>query len=124
MLEKLPIAVLKRPWLVVIAVIAIIAVGIRQYKEMPVDAFPDVSPIMVSIFCESHGMAPEEIERLITWPIESTMNGLPGVTMVKSTSAFGLAVIYVYFEDSVDIFFARQLVSERLSAAVADLPEL
>jgi cobalt-zinc-cadmium resistance protein CzcA len=124
MLEKLPIAVLKRPWLVVIVVIAIIAVGIRQYKEMPVDAFPDVSPIMVSIFCESHGMAPEEIERLITWPIESTMNGLPGVTMVKSTSAFGLAVIYVYFEDSVDIFFARQLVSERLSAAVADLPEL
>ncbi len=124
MLEKFPIAVLKRPWLVVLAVIVIITVGIRQYKEMPVDAFPDVSPVMVSIFCESHGMAPEEIERLITWPIESTMNGLPGVTMVKSTSAFGLAVIYVYFEDSVDIFFARQLVSERLSAAVADLPEL
>lgn len=124
MLERFPIAVLKRPWLVVLAAIAIITVGIRQYKEMPVDAFPDVSPVMVSIFCESHGMAPEEIERLITWPIESTMNGLPGVTMVKSTSAFGLAVIYVYFEDSVDIFFARQLVSERLSAAVADLPEL
>ena len=124
MLERFPIAVLKRPWLVVIAVIAIILIGIRQYKEMPVDAFPDVSPVMVSIFCESHGMAPEEIERLITWPIESTMNGLPGVTMVKSTSAFGLAVIYVYFEDSVNIFFARQLVSERLSAAVADLPEL
>ena len=124
MLERFPIAVLKRPWLVVLAVIVIITVGIRQYKEMPVDAFPDVSPVMVSIFCESHGMAPEEIERLITWPIESTMNGLPGVTMVKSTSAFGLAVIYVYFEDSVDIFFARQLVSERLSAAVADLPEL
>ena len=124
MLKRFPIAVLKRPWLVVLAVIVIITVGIRQYKEMPVDAFPDVSPVMVSIFCESHGMAPEEIERLITWPIESTMNGLPGVTMVKSTSAFGLAVIYVYFEDSVDIFFARQLVSERLSAAVADLPEL
>ncbi|MBR4570915.1 MAG: efflux RND transporter permease subunit [Candidatus Riflebacteria bacterium] len=124
MLERFPIAVLKRPWLVVLAVIVIITIGIRQYKEMPVDAFPDVSPVMVSIFCESHGMAPEEIERLITWPIESTMNGLPGVTMVKSTSAFGLAVIYVYFEDSVDIFFARQLVSERLSAAVADLPEL
>ncbi|MBR4330147.1 MAG: efflux RND transporter permease subunit, partial [Candidatus Riflebacteria bacterium] len=124
MLERFPIAVLKRPWLVVLAVIVIITIGIRQYKEMPVDAFPDVSPVMVSIFCESHGMAPEEIERLITWPIESTMNGLPGVAMVKSTSAFGLAVIYVYFEDSVDIFFARQLVSERLSAAVADLPEL
>ena len=124
MLEKFPIAVLKRPWLVILAVIAILAIGLHQYNEMPVDAFPDVSPVMVSIFCESHGMAPEEIERLITWPIESTMNGLPGVTMVKSTSAFGLAVIYVYFEDNVNIFFARQLVSERLSAAVSDLPEL
>ena len=61
MLERFPIAVLKRPWLVVLAIIVIITAGIRQYKEMPVDAFPDVSPVMVSIFCESHGMAPEEI---------------------------------------------------------------
>lgn len=124
MLEKLPVSAIKQPWLILLLVIVLTAFGIHQYKEMPVDAFPDVSPVMVSIFCESHGMAPEEMERLITWPIESTMNGLPGVTMVKSTSAFGLAVIYVYFEDSVDMFFARQLVSERLSAAMADLPEM
>ena len=124
MMEKLPIAVLKQPWLVLLFVLTLTAFGIHQYKEMPVDAFPDVSPVMVSIFCESDGMAPEEIERLITWPIESTMNGLPGVTMVKSTSAFGLAVIYVYFEDKVDMFFARQLVAERLSSAMADLPEM
>lgn len=124
MLERFPIAVLKQPWLVVLALILTTALGIHQYKEMPVDAFPDVSPVMVSIFCESQGRAPEEIERLITWPIESTMKGLPGVTMIKSTSAFGLSVIYVYFDDNIDIFFARQLVSERLSAAMADLPEL
>ncbi|HUU98877.1 MAG TPA: CusA/CzcA family heavy metal efflux RND transporter [Phycisphaerae bacterium] len=69
-------------------------------------------------------MAPEEIERLITYPIESAMNGLPGVTEIKSTSAFGMAVVYVYFGDDVDIYFARQLVAERLSSAVAKLPEM
>ena len=124
MLERLPLAVLKRPWLVIIAIIILVSVGIHQYREMPVDAFPDVSPVMVSIFCENHGMAPEEMERLITWPIESSMKGLPGVTLVKSTSAFGMSVIYVYFKDDIDIFFARQLVSERLTVAAADLPNL
>jgi cobalt-zinc-cadmium resistance protein CzcA len=91
---------------------------------MPVDAFPDISPIMVPLFAEAHGMAPEEVERLITYPIESAMNGLPGVTQIKSTSAFGMAVIYVYFEDDTDIYFARQLVAERLASAVPELPEM
>jgi len=91
---------------------------------MPVDAFPDISPIMVPIFAEAHGMAPEEIERLITYPIEASMNGLPGVTQIKSTSAFGMAVIYVYFRDNVDIYFARQLVNERLTSAMNQLPEM
>lgn len=110
--------------LVLIAVLAIIGLGIYHYGKLPIDAFPDISPIMVPIFAEAHGMAPEEVERLITFPIESAMNGLPGVTQIKSTSAFGLAVIYVYFEDNIDIYFARQIVSERLSGAMADLPEL
>ena len=89
--------------LVLIAVLAVIGYGIYEYTTMPVDAFPDVSPIMVPVFAEAHGMAPEEIERLITYPIETAMNGLPGVTQIKSTSAFGMAVIYVYFEDNTDI---------------------
>ncbi len=91
---------------------------------MPVDAFPDVSPVMVPVFAEAHGMAPEEVERLITYPIESTMNGLPGVKQIKSTSAFGMAVIYVYFSDDTDIYFARQLVSERLASAMSKLPNM
>ncbi len=110
--------------LVLLGAIAVIAAGIYQYRQMPVDAFPDISPIMVPIFAEAHGMAPEEIERLITYPIESAMNGLPGVTQIKSTSAFGMAVIYVYFQDDIDIYFARQLVNERLGSAQADLPEM
>lgn len=110
--------------LVAAVLVGMIVFGIYSYRHMAVDAFPDISPIMVPVFAEAHGMAPEEVERLITFPIENAMNGLPNVTQVKSTSAFGMAVIYVYFKDSTDIYFARQLVSERLNAAMADLPDL
>jgi cobalt-zinc-cadmium resistance protein CzcA len=124
MIERTIETSLRQRMLVLIAVLAVIGLGIYHYGKLPIDAFPDISPIMVPIFAEAHGMAPEEVERLITFPIESAMNGLPGVTQVKSTSAFGLAVIYVYFEDDIDIYFARQIVSERLSGAMADLPAL
>ncbi len=104
--------------------LAVICAGVISYRQLPVDAFPDISPVMVPVFAEAHGMAPEEVERLITFPIETAMNGLPGVNIIRSTSAFGMAVIYVYFSDQTDIYFARQLVSERLNAAIADLPEM
>ncbi|RKY08409.1 MAG: CusA/CzcA family heavy metal efflux RND transporter, partial [Planctomycetota bacterium] len=109
---------------VVLGILGITALGIYQYNQLPVDAFPDISPVMVPVFAEAHGMAPEEVERLITFPIESAMNGLPGVKQIKSTSAFGMAVIYVYFEDETDIYFARQIVSERLTEALSQLPEM
>jgi len=124
MINKLVEASLNAKGLVVVAIVAVMGYGAYEYGQMPVDAFPDISPIMVPVFAEGHGMAPEEMERLITYPIESAMNGLPGVTQIKSTSAFGMAVIYVYFKDNVDIYFARQLVAERLAAAVAELPEM
>ncbi len=115
---------LRYRFFVILGIIAITVFGIYQYSQLPVDAFPDISPVMVPIFAEAHGMAPEEVERLITFPIESSMNGLPGVKQIKSTSAFGMAVIYVYFEDDVDIYFARRIVSERLNEALAQLPEM
>ncbi|NQT88716.1 efflux RND transporter permease subunit, partial [bacterium] len=124
MVNNLVAAGLKGRGLVIILMLAVIGIGVYQYREMPVDAFPDISPVMVPVFAEAHGMAPEEVERLITYPIESAMNGLPDVTQIKSTSAFGMAVIYVYFKDSVDIYFARQLVSERLASAMAELPDM
>jgi len=123
MINRITESALKNPGLVLLAVLAVLGIGVVQYKRMPVDAFPDISPIMVPVFAEGHGMAPEEIERLITYPIESAMNGLPDVTQIKSTSAFGMAVIYVYFKDSTDIYFARQLVGERLASVMAELPE-
>lgn len=115
---------LRYRFLVIMIFIGVIVLGIHKYVTLPVDAFPDISPIMVPIFAEAHGMAPEEVERLITFPIESKMNGLPGVTEIKSTSAFGLAAVYVYFEDDVDIYFARQIVAERLANAITDLPDI
>ncbi len=115
---------MKQKVLIFLLIGLILGFGIWEYTHLPKDAFPDISPVMVPIFAEGHGMAPEEIERLITYPIESSMNGLPGVTLVKSTSAFGLAVVYVYFSDETDIYFARQLVNQRLNSAMEDLPDL
>jgi len=115
---------LRNRLLLVIGLIAIVMLGVFQYRHLPTDAFPDISPVMVPVFAEAHGMAPEEIERLIAFPIESAMNGLPGVKLIKSTSAFGMAVVYVYFDDDVDIYFARQIVAERLAAATAELPAM
>jgi cobalt-zinc-cadmium resistance protein CzcA len=120
MIGKIIEITLKKRFIVILLLLCLIGLGIQQYKNLPTDAFPDISPVMVPVFAEAHGMAPEEIERMITFPIESSMNGLPGVTLVKSTSAFGMAVIYVYFNDDTDIYFARQIVAERLSGT---LPE-
>ncbi len=116
--------ILKNRLLAVLLLIGVTAIGIYQYRSLPTDAFPDISPVMVPVFTEAHGMAPEEVERLITFPIESAMNGLPSVRLIKSTSAFGMAVVYVYFEDDVDIYFARQIVAERLANVTGELPDL
>lgn len=115
---------LRYRFLVVVAIAGIIGFGSYAYTQLPIDAFPDISPVMVPVFADAHGMAPEEIERLIAFPIESAMNGLPGVTQIKSTSAFGLVAVYVYFEDDVDIYFARTIVAERLNRALAELPPM
>ncbi|MDH3345692.1 MAG: efflux RND transporter permease subunit, partial [Kiritimatiellaceae bacterium] len=124
MISKLINAVLKNRGLVLLVLLGVVALGVMEYHKLDVEAFPDISPIMVPIFAEPDGMAPEEVEQLITYPIETAMNGLPNVTLIKSTSAFGMAVIYVYFTDDTDIYFARQLVAERLAAASAELPEM
>ncbi len=123
-MERLFRLILRNRLIAIVLLVGTIALGFFQYNNLPTDAFPDISPVMVPVFAEAHGMAPEEVERLITFPIESAMNGLPQVKLIKSTSAFGMAVIYVYFEDDVDIYFARQIVSERLASASEELPDL
>ncbi|MBN2089480.1 efflux RND transporter permease subunit, partial [candidate division KSB1 bacterium] len=123
MVAKIVEFALNQRLLVVLLILFLVILGIYSFNRLPIDAFPDISPVMVPVFAEAHGMAPEEVERFITYPIESAMNGLPGVAEIKSTSAFGLAAIYVYFEDDVDIYFARQIVAERLARASEEIPE-
>ena len=101
----------------------VLAAGWWAYRNLPLDAFPDVSPNLVQIFTETQGLAPEEVERYVTYPIEAAMNGLPGVKKIRSVSNFGLSVVNVYFEDNIDIYFARQVVNERLQEVREQIPE-
>jgi len=101
----------------------IVVAGIFSYRALPVNAFPDVSPNLVQIFTVTDGLAPQEIEKYVTYPVETSMNGLPGIEKIRSVSNFGLSVVNVYFKDDVDIYFARQLVGERLQQARDQIPE-
>lgn len=97
--------------------------GFYSYRRLPVDAFPDVSPNLVQVFTVTEGLAPQEIEKYVTYPVEAAMTGLPGVEKIRSVSNFGLSVVNVYFEDGLDIYFCRQLVGERLQEAREQIPE-
>ena len=101
----------------------VLAAGYYSYRQLPVDAFPDVTPALVQVFTETEGLAPEEVERYVTYPVEVAMNGLPSLKEIRSVSNFGLSVINIYFEDGTDIYFARQLVNERLQLAREEIPE-
>lgn len=101
----------------------VLAAGYYSYRLLPVDAFPDVTPALVQVFTETEGLAPEEVERYVTYPVEVAMNGLPNLKEIRSVSNFGLSVVNVYFEDGTDIYFARQLVNERLQLAREEIPE-
>jgi cobalt-zinc-cadmium resistance protein CzcA len=110
--------------LVTLIVAALIAgAGYASYARLPVDAFPDVSPNLVQIFTETEGLAPEEIEKFVTYPVEASMTGLPGVERIRSVSNFGLSVVNVYFKDGVDVYRSRQLVGEKLQEAREQIPE-
>ena len=109
--------------LVIVLGLLMMAAGFWGYKKLPVDAFPDVSPNLVQVFTVTEGLAPEEIEKYVTFPVESSMNGLPGVENIRSVSNFGLSVVNVYFKDGMDIYFCRQLVGERLTEARESIPD-
>ena len=108
--------------LVIISSLVLMAYGAFTLSRTPVDVFPDLNKPTVTLMTEAGGMAAEEVEQLITFPLETTMNGLPGVESVRSVSSAGLSFIYVTFDWSTEIFRARQMVSERLSAMEGGLP--
>ncbi len=122
-MEKIIDFVLRNRLLLIVLGVFIIAGGYFRYKQLPIDAFPDVSPALVQVFTTTEGLAPEEVEKYITFPVEVSMNGLPNLRLIRSVSNFGLSVVNIYFEEGTDIYFARQLVNERLQEAREQIPE-
>ncbi|MCK4973668.1 MAG: efflux RND transporter permease subunit, partial [Sulfurimonas sp.] len=120
MLDKLIDISLKYKLLVITLFVIVTAFGFKAYQEIPVDAFPDITPKQVVIYTESPGNSAEDIEKLITYPIESAISGMAGVRMIMSNSFFGLSYVSIFFDDEMDIYFLRQLVSERLT--MVDIP--
>jgi len=116
-IHRLVGASLSQPLLVALIALAVIAVGIWSFLRLPVDAYPDVSPPLVEITTQWPGHAAEEVERLITVPLEVAMNGLPGLTVTRSISLYGLSNVRVTFQDGTDPYFARQQVFERFGDA-------
>ena len=123
MLNAIVTASLRYRLLVLMAFGALVFVGVQAVRTVPVDAFPDVTPNQVNVYTESPGLAAEDVERLLTTPIETALAGLPGVETVRSVSLFGLSYVGIYFRDDVDIWFARRLVGERLTDVKGRLPE-
>ncbi|MEW6432922.1 MAG: CusA/CzcA family heavy metal efflux RND transporter [Myxococcota bacterium] len=104
--------------------VVLLLVGVYAASKLPVDALPDVSPVQVTIMTEAPGLSPTEVERMVTQPIELALNGLPRLTELRSVSRPGLSAVTVVFDDGLDVWFARQMVSERLRELAADLPAL
>jgi cobalt-zinc-cadmium resistance protein CzcA len=109
--------------LVLVAFALVVMLGVKAWREVPVDAFPDVTPVQVNIYTESPGLAAEDVEKLLTSPVEAAMAGLAGVEEIRSVSLFGLSYVSVYFKDNVDIYFARRLVGEKLIEAKNRIPQ-
>ena len=114
---------LKQRLFIVLATIIVGGIGYFAYQNLAIDVFPDPSPPLVQVYTEAHGMAPEEVERLISYPIEASMFGLPKVKNIRSISSYALSIVNVYFEDRTDIYWARQLVSQRVLDVKDQLPE-
>ena len=123
MLNAIVDASLRYKVLVLVFFAVLIGLGVQAFRNVPVDAFPDVTPIQVNIYTESPGLAAEDVEKLLTTPIEGAMAGLPGVEEVRSVSLFGLSYVGIYFKDDVDIYFARRLVGEKLQDVKGRLPQ-
>jgi cobalt-zinc-cadmium resistance protein CzcA len=114
---------LRQRFLILICVLLLIGLGVYSFLNLPIDAFPDVTNIQVEVLSSAPGLSPLEVEKFVTYPIEMAMRGLPRLAQLRSISKFGLSVITIVFEDRVDIYFARQLVFERLMEARERVPE-
>ena len=122
-MKKLVQFVLENRFLMVLIGVIIMGAGFYNYQIMPIDALPEITPPVVRVYTTTEGLAPEEVEKLVTYPVEVAMTGLPDVAEIRSISTFGLSIVNVFFDDGTDIYFARQLVNERLQDAASQIPE-
>ncbi|QCX51177.1 efflux RND transporter permease subunit [Ralstonia pseudosolanacearum] len=123
MFERLLRAVIAQRWLVLLAVLGAAAYGVYSYARLSIDAVPDITNVQVQINTPAPGYSPLETEQRITYPLETAMAGLPKLEQTRSLSRYGLSQVTVIFKEGTDIYFARQLVSERLQAAKEQLPD-
>ena len=122
MLEKVIAYTLQQKGMVIFLSFLIITIGLYSYAKLPIDAFPDVTNIQVEVVSHADGLSAREIERNVTYPIEMAMRGLPDIEQMRSVTKFGLSIVTIVFKDTVDLYFARQLVFERLAEAREKVP--
>ena len=122
MFERLIRFAIEHRWLVILAVLGMAGYGLYSYQQLPIDAVPDITNVQVQINTAAPGYSPLETEQRITFPIEAVMSGLPGLEQTRSLSRYGLSQITVIFKDGTDIYFARQLVNQRIQEAKSKLP--
>ncbi len=122
MFERMIRFAIEQRWLVLLAVFAMAALGIYNYSRLPIDAVPDITNVQVQVNTSAPGYSPLETEQRVTYPIETAMSGLPGLEQTRSLSRYGLSQVTVIFKDGTDIYFARQLVNQRIQEAAQNLP--
>jgi heavy metal efflux system protein len=122
MLEHILQFSIRHRWFVLLAAIALAALGLQFYQRLPIDAVPDITNVQVQVNIEAPGYSPLEAEQRLTFPVETVMAGLPRLDYTRSLSRYGLSQVTVVFEDGTDIYFARQLVAERIQEVKAQLP--
>ncbi|WP_421793248.1 efflux RND transporter permease subunit [Hydrocarboniphaga effusa] len=123
MLESLIKFSIDRRWIVMVVMLALMALGVWNYQRLPIDAVPDITNVQVQINTQADGYTPLEVEQRITFPIETAITGLPGLDYRRSLSRYGLSQVTVVFKDGTDLYFARNLVNERLQQVRARLPD-
>lgn len=123
MFERIIRFAIEQRWLVLLAVLGMAGLGLFSYQKLPIDAVPDITNVQVQINTAAPGYSPLETEQRVSYAIETVMAGLPGLKETRSLSRYGLSQVTVIFEDGTDIYFARQLVNERIQSARAQMPE-
>lgn len=122
MLEKIILFSIRQRWLVLALALGMVALGAFNYRRLPIDAVPDITNVQVQINTEAPGFSPLEAEQRVTFPVETAMAGLPRLDYTRSLSRYGLSQVTVVFKDGTDIYFARQLVNERIQEVKSQLP--